>query len=123
MDTSLRADHGLTLHEFEVLLQLWLEPEHRLRRVDLAGRLLITQGGVTRLLAGLEARGLVQRVPCPMDGRVVYAQLTTDGAELAERSRADHLHEVRRLFSDRFTAAELDSLSSLLGRLTESHQI
>ena len=101
----MRAGHRLSLNQYEVLLQLWLAEDRRLRRVvDLADRLLITQGGVTRLLAGLERDGLVQRAPCPEDGRVVYAHLTAAGAGRLEAARDDHLAEVERLFADRFSA-------------------
>lgn len=118
LDAQMRAAHGLSLNEYEVLLQLFLAEGGRLRRVDLAGRLLISQGGVTRLLAGLERRDLVRRAPCADDRRVVYAELTPVGEELARRAREDHLAEVDRLFTDRFDDAELEQLGSLLGRLS-----
>src|SRR4029450_2086923 len=69
LDAALREGHGLSLNEYEVLLQLWLTEEGGLRRVDLAERLLITQGGVTRLLAGLARQGLVERAQCANDAR------------------------------------------------------
>jgi DNA-binding MarR family transcriptional regulator len=117
LDLSMRESHELSLNEYEVLLQLWLADERRLRRVDLAQRLLLTQGGITRLLAGLERAGLVDRVPCPDDGRVAYAHLTTNGARRLEAAREDHLAEVERLFADRFSATELETLAGLLARL------
>lgn len=113
----MREAHELSLNEYEVLLQLWLEEERRLRRVDLAGRLLLSQGGITRLLAGLEREGLVERAGCPEDRRVVYAHLTAAGAERLEAARGDHLAEVQRLFADRFEPAELATLAELLSRL------
>lgn len=113
----MRARHELSLNEYEVLLQLWLAEDRRLRRVDLAARLLLTQGGITRLVAGLEREGLVERVPCPQDGRVAYAQLTAAGAGRLEDARDDHLADVERLFADRFSAGELESLGDLLSRL------
>jgi DNA-binding MarR family transcriptional regulator len=120
LDLSMRAGHDLSLNEYEVLLQLWLAEGRRLRRVDLAGRLLLSQGGITRLLAGLEREGLVERADCPDDGRVVYAQLTDVGASRLEAARRDHLADVERLFADRFSEAELESLAGLLARLRPS---
>lgn len=113
----MRDGHELSLNEYEVLLQLWLADERRLRRVDLAQRLLLTQGGITRLLAGLERAGLVERVPCPDDGRVAYAHLTAAGGRRLEAARENHLAEVERLFADRFSEAELGTLATLLSRL------
>jgi DNA-binding MarR family transcriptional regulator len=117
MDAALRELHGLSLNEFEILLQLWLADERRLRRVDLAERLLVTQGGITRLLAGLERQELVERASCADDARVVYACLTSAGERKLVGARNAHLGDVQRLFSDRFSEAELDQLAGLLARL------
>ncbi|OLE18191.1 MAG: hypothetical protein AUG88_04535 [Actinobacteria bacterium 13_1_20CM_4_68_12] len=52
--TELLTMHGLTLSGYEVLLHLAHTPDQRLRRVDLAERVLLTPSGITRLLDGLE---------------------------------------------------------------------
>lgn len=120
LDQALHERHRLSLNEYEVLLQLWLAEERRLRRVDLADQLLITQGGVTRLLAGLERDGLVERAACEADRRVVYAQLTSAGRRRLESARRDHLADVGRLFADRFSAAEMRTLERLFSRLRQA---
>jgi DNA-binding MarR family transcriptional regulator len=117
LDEELRRDHGLSLNEYEVLLQLWLSGEGRMRRVDLAEHLLITQGGVTRMLAGLEREGLVSRAASPDDARVVFACITEQGTAQLEAARADHLATVRELFAAPLTAAELEQLDRLLSRI------
>jgi DNA-binding MarR family transcriptional regulator len=117
LDEELRRDHGLSLNEYEVLLQLWLADEGRMRRVDLAEHLLITQGGVTRLLAGLERQGLVSRAASPSDARVVFACLTEQGAGRLEAARRDHLATVREVFAAPFSDADLTRLEELLSRI------
>jgi DNA-binding MarR family transcriptional regulator len=119
MDAAMRELHGVSLNEYEVLLALWNAEDGRMRRVDLAGHLLITQGGITRLLAGLERQGLVERDSCPSDKRVVYACLTGSGEGKLLAARKTHLDDVRRLFSDRYSDAELERLAELLSRLGE----
>lgn len=119
MDAALREEHELSLNEYEVLLHLWLAEGEQLRRVDLAERLLITQGGITRLLAGLEKRGLVRRVPAAHDRRVAYAELTRSGVSKIEAARDFHLNDVKRLFSDRFSAAELSRFADLVAKLRD----
>src|SRR3954447_10974675 len=115
MDADLIAAHRLTLNDYEVLLHLSQAPERRLRRVDLADRVLLTQSGITRLLSGLEQSGFVERASCASDGRVVYAQLTDEGYAKLRAASETHLDGIRRLFSSRFSAEELDSLALLLG--------
>src|SRR2546422_6502403 len=73
LSAQLSADHGLSINAYEALLILARAPDSRMRRVDLAGELLLTAGGVTRLLEGLERERLVAREQCASDRRVSYA--------------------------------------------------
>jgi DNA-binding MarR family transcriptional regulator len=114
---SLLAEHGLTLNDYEALLRLSRADEGRMRRVDLAEDLLLTASGVTRLLDGLEAAGLVERASCQSDRRVVYAVITDAGRDKLEAASESHLAQVRSLFEERFGDEELAQLAELLGRL------
>jgi DNA-binding MarR family transcriptional regulator len=117
MNAQLVADHGLTINDYEALLQLARADERRMRRVDLAERLLLTASGVTRLLDGLEQAGYVDRDSCASDRRVTYAVLTDAGlAKLRETSKS-HVAEIRSFFETRFSEEELDQLVGLLDRL------
>jgi len=119
MDASRQAEHELTINDYEVLLALARAPERRMRRVDLAGHVLLTQSGITRLLQGLERAGFVERADCPTDRRVVYAQLTDGGYERLREASRTHLDDIRSLFAARFSGGELESLDVLLGRVLE----
>jgi DNA-binding MarR family transcriptional regulator len=117
LNAQLSAEHGLTLSDFEVLLRLARAPERRMRRVDLAGQVLLTASGVTRLLDGLERCGFVERASCDSDRRVVYAVLTESGLEKLRGAASSHFAEVDQLFAGRYEENELASLSTLLSRL------
>ena len=78
-NAELVAAHGLTLNSYEVLLHLARADGRRLRRVDLAERVLLTPSGITRLLEGLERSGYVERASCDSDARVTYAKITAAG--------------------------------------------
>jgi DNA-binding MarR family transcriptional regulator len=117
LEVRLLADHGLTISDFETLLHLSREPEGRLRRVDLAERLLLTPSGVTRLLEGLDRCGLVEKATCASDARVVYAVLTPAGRDRVEQAWAGHAEAIGELLGSRLDADELESLGSLLARL------
>jgi DNA-binding MarR family transcriptional regulator len=100
-----------------VLIQLSLAPGRSLRPVELARAVLLTRSGITRLVQGLERAGYVKRVECPEDARGFLVALTPAGLELIRRARETHLEGVAELFSDRFSAEELATLSGLLERL------
>ena len=87
LSAQLLADHELTISDYEVLLRLANAPDRRLRRVDLAGEVLLTASGITRLLDGLERGGYVERGLCDTDRRVVYAVLTDAGLGRCGRRR------------------------------------
>jgi DNA-binding MarR family transcriptional regulator len=117
MDATLRAAHDLSLREYEVLLALSDAPGRRLRRVDLAAKVLLTQGGVTRLLDPLEREGLVAREASDADRRVAFARLTEAGLRRLRAAQRDHRRDITELFARRFDAAELETLDVLLARL------
>jgi DNA-binding MarR family transcriptional regulator len=117
LDAELRAAHGLTLSDYDVLVQLAEAPARHLRMSELAQRVLLTRSGITRLVDGLVAQGLVARTSCPDDGRVSHAELTPRGLELLRAASRTHLAGVRRGFVDRLRGPELDELGALLGRL------
>jgi DNA-binding MarR family transcriptional regulator len=111
------ADHGLSITDYEALLQLAHADEGAMRRVDLAEELQLTPSGVTRLLDGLERDGWVTKGTCTSDARVTYAVLTEEGRERLEAAGRSHMTQVRAVFEERLSAQELETLVDLLGRL------
>jgi DNA-binding MarR family transcriptional regulator len=114
---ELMASHGLTINDFEVLMHLANADDGRLRRVDLAERVLLTASGITRLLDGLERSKLVCKASCAADARVTYAEITSRGRALLSAARESHVEGVRALFAERFSPEELQELTGLLERL------
>jgi DNA-binding MarR family transcriptional regulator len=117
LEPELANEHGLTLSDYDVLVQLAQAPGRRLRPVELARAVLLTRSGVTRLVHGLERAGLIERVPSPDDGRGRLVQLTAEGRDVLRRASRTHLAGVRERFADRFDEDELRTLADLLGRL------
>ncbi len=87
LDAELAAEHGITARDYEVLLYLSQEDGRRLAMSALAERTMLTRSGITRLVDGLVNTGLIQRVACPNDARVSYAQLTDTGLREAAAGR------------------------------------
>jgi DNA-binding MarR family transcriptional regulator len=77
---------GLSATWAEVLFRLRRTPEHYLPTTQLAHAVSFSSGGFTKLLDHLVGAGLVERVPCPTDRRVIYAALTPLGQARAEHS-------------------------------------
>jgi DNA-binding MarR family transcriptional regulator len=117
LSARLETQHGLTLSDYDVLVQLYFAPERALRRVDLARSVLLTASGITRLLDGLERSGWVEKKSCDSDARVSYAALTDAGATKFEEASASHRADIDELFSSNFSEAEHKQLGELLGRL------
>src|SRR5687767_10355421 len=117
LSAQLSADHGLNISAYEALLQLARAPESKLRRVDLANGLLLSAGGVTRLLDGLERDGFVAREECASDRRVSYAVLTEAGRDKLREASKSHTRQIRELVGGPFDKDELAQLASLLNRL------
>ena len=117
LDADLIAAHGLTLHDYEVLLHLAAAPGGKMRPSDLTESVILTRSGVTRLLAGLEEAGLVCRESCASDRRVIYAVLTDAGRQKLREAAPTHLRGVGDLFVERFSEEELVTLGTLLERL------
>jgi len=117
LSARLEAAHGLSLRDYDVLVQLYTAPDRQMRRIDLARTVILSPSGVTRLLEGLERAGWVKKHHCASDNRVTYAVLTDDGVTKFEEARETHVADVEELFSSRFSADEYEQLAELLGRL------
>jgi MarR family transcriptional regulator, 2-MHQ and catechol-resistance regulon repressor len=116
-NADLQATSGITVTDFEVLLRLAGAEGGAMRRVDISAAVGLTPSGVTRLLDGLEAAGLVSKALCDTDARVTYARITDAGRTLLARAAAVHVASLEALFAEHFTPAELSALVELLGRL------
>jgi DNA-binding MarR family transcriptional regulator len=117
LDARLEAAHGLSLRDYDVLVQLYFAPEQRMRRVDIARTVILSPSGITRLLEGLERVGWVAKHHCESDARVTWAVLTEEGKEKFEAAQKTHLADIAELFSSRLDEGEHEQLADLLGRL------
>jgi DNA-binding MarR family transcriptional regulator len=117
LDAELVAGHGLTTRDYEVLLYLAQAPDRRLAMSALAESTMLTRSGITRLVDGLVGCGLIERVSCPQDARVSYAQLTDEGYVKLREAGRTHIASIRRLFLAHYSEQEIEQLAGLLGRL------
>jgi DNA-binding MarR family transcriptional regulator len=117
LDADLIAQHSMTSRDYEVLLYLSQAPERKLPMSALAESTMLTRSGITRLIDGLVACGLIERISCSDDARVSYAHLTGAGREKLREAGHTHVASIRQLFLEHFSAEETEQLASLLSRL------
>lgn len=119
LDAELRVQHGITLSAYEVLLFLEEADGNRMRMTDLASRVLLTRSGITRSVDRLVQQGLVTRAAAETDGRGLYAELTSAGAELLRAAGRTHRAGIRRQYLDHLSDAEQATLGDVWSRLGE----
>jgi DNA-binding MarR family transcriptional regulator len=117
LDAELISEHGITTRDYQVLLYLAQAPDRKLPMSALAESTMLTRSGITRLVDGLVAGGLIERAACPNDARVSYAQLTEEGLTKLRNAGCTHVRSIGRLFLEHFTPEETGQLASLLSRL------
>jgi DNA-binding MarR family transcriptional regulator len=115
LDAQLNRDEGLTHFEYFCLAMLSEAPNRTLRMTALATRTNATLPRLSRVIAGLESAGLVERVPCPGDRRATNAVLTEAGWTKIVQAAPGHVATVREFVIDALTPAQLTAL----GRLSE----
>lgn len=114
LDDELRAEHDLSVAEYDALLQIAETPNRRMRMRQLADQVILSKSGVTRLIDRLVADGLVQRSACETDARGAEAVLTDAGLERLRAASRTHLRGVSEHFLDAVDPADLQSMTRAL---------
>lgn len=117
LDRELRAAHGLSIHEYEILVRLSEAPDRSIRMAELAESLSHSRSRITHTISRLQRGGLVHRGQCSEDGRGVSAVLTDTGhAALAEAAHT-HVRGVHRLMIQNASDDELAVIGRVFARV------
>lgn len=123
LNRQLQRDSGLTLPEYEVLVQLSEAPDRLLRPYQICEALNWEQSRLSHQLTRMQRRGLVARQECEADGRGAFVLLTADGASAIDSAAPGHVAAVRRLIFDRLSddqrAAFEQACSAVIDALTD----
>jgi DNA-binding MarR family transcriptional regulator len=114
---ELQADAGLSLPDFDVLVQLTDSPEGRVRVSDLARGLHWERSRVSHHITRMERRGLVRREECRDDGRGAWVVLTEQGRAVIEQAAPAHVATVRRLVFDALTPQEAEVMAEVIEKV------
>lgn len=115
--TELAEETGLTLGDFDVLVQL-ASAGGVLRMTELAARVFSSRSNLTRRVDRLVTEGLVQRTSSEADGRGVVVALTDAGMTRLQETAPVHLRGVANLFIDPLTDEELAILEQAMEKVT-----
>ncbi|WAL68617.1 MarR family transcriptional regulator [Amycolatopsis cynarae] len=113
LDAQLRHDAELTHFDYYVLAMLSEAPDRVLRMTALAQQTGATLARLSHVVQRLEARGLVERFPCPEDKRATNARLTSAGWRKVRDSAPGHVAAVRQYVIDALTPAQIAQLTTI----------
>ncbi len=116
MDATLRAEHALPLAWYDVLVRL-TDAARPLRMHELADRTLFSRTECTRIVARMEAAGLVVKEKDPEDGRGVYAAITDEGRTVLRTAARTHLADIERSFAAHLNDEETTTIAAALARV------
>ena len=114
---ELQADAGLSLPDFDVLVQLTDRSDARVRVSDLARGLHWERSRVSHHVTRMERRGLVRREECRDDGRGAWVVLTEEGRAAIGHAAPAHVATVRRLVFDALTPLETEVMAEVIEKV------
>ncbi|MDN5655150.1 MAG: MarR family winged helix-turn-helix transcriptional regulator [Kocuria sp.] len=117
LEAKLRADHGLTATEFDVLINI--PSTTTIRHRELLHQIVLSRSALSRLLGRLETRGLVTQSSDSTDQRGGCVALTPDGLRLKRESARTNADIVRTAFAG-LTEENLSALLELVDQIQPS---
>ncbi len=118
LDAELQAERAMTLRWYDVLVHLE-EADEGLRMNELAGRILASKSGLTRVVDRMEEEGLVRRERPPGDRRVVQVSITPEGREALRASRVVHRRSIQQHFVQHLDQRDLAALTRALEKVRD----
>ncbi|MGH3279731.1 MAG: MarR family winged helix-turn-helix transcriptional regulator [Trebonia sp.] len=118
---------GLSMHDYEILVELSEVPLRRMRMTELADRTAQSRSRLSHQVNRMEAKGLINREGCEGDKRGTFAVLTAHGAATIQAVAPRHVASVREHFVDELDPAGLTALTNAYEpvleklRLTRDH--
>jgi DNA-binding MarR family transcriptional regulator len=117
LDDDLQRNSGMSLADYEVLVQLSEARDRALRMGELAAGALVSRSRLSHAIVRLEGVGWVERRVCPSDKRGKLCVLTDAGFAALEAAAPFHVEAVRRFVFDALgcdDAAELGRLADAI---------
>ena len=110
------SQYKLNITEFSVLEVLYHKEKRTIHQI--CDSILITSGSMTYVIDKLEQKGLLQRIACPNDRRVIHVVLTDDGKELINKIMPEHQELVDYMFGS-LSHEEAETVVHLLTKVKQ----
>jgi DNA-binding MarR family transcriptional regulator len=120
LDRDLRAAHGLSMPEYEILVRLSEAPNRSIRMAELADAVAHSRSRVTHTIARLERENIVVRGQCSDDGRGVSAVLTDHGFSILERAAHTHVTGVHTYLIENADPDDLAAVGRVMGSIVSN---
>ncbi|WP_307873127.1 MarR family winged helix-turn-helix transcriptional regulator [Paractinoplanes ovalisporus] len=117
MAARLHEASGLSTGDYAVLLALSEAPGQRLRSSELAATIGWERSRVSHHLGRMEKRGLIRREECATDNRGAEVVLAPDGLAAFQGATRPHLRDIREIFVDALTPAQLEAAGEIAAAL------
>ena len=118
LDAEMQIERGISLGWYDALVHLE-EAEGGLRMNELAGRILLSKSGLTRVVDRMEEANLVRRERPADNRRVVLVHLTPEGLETLAAARMVHRRGIQEHFIRHLDPHRLETLPDALERLRD----
>ena len=110
---------GLSAGDYTVLLTLSEAPAHRMRSSELATAVGWERSRLSHHLGRMEKRGLIRREECATDNRGAEVVLAPAGSTQFQEANRPHLRDIREIFVDALTPAQLAAAGEIAAALRE----
>jgi len=117
LGSELAGACGLAINEFDVLLFLRSHADEQVRIGALLEAVSLSQPALSRLVARLEARGLLARSEAEDDARAVVVCLTEAGTALIDRALVIHARVVHEAVIGKLPETERTALLQTLSQI------
>lgn len=117
IDQALIAADCVPLHWYDVLIELYEAPEHRLRMHELANKVLLSRSGLTRLIDRLEDAALITRQLDAQDRRGFYAKLTKEGVQALRKAWPVYAGAIEQTFAQHINEEEAETFANAFDKM------
>lgn len=119
---KLMIQEGLIPSDFHLITAIRrsnAQAPYELKPSELCNFMLFSWGGITKMMARLEAKGIISRVSSPSDKRIRMIRLTEQGEKITEQA-ASELQRYHKELLTGFTVEEIDLLDKLIAKLLDN---